>query len=138
MYSNKKMMLLAGVAALGLTTSSLRATDVAGSFRLPSQTNWGVGVLPAGDYTFTLDQATINGRITVYKGTKAVVMVQSQGITQTSTSGGSAIKVVNGRVRFLRLATVGLTYNYAPHKNEVQFLAGHPTEPDKTVLIATR
>jgi uncharacterized protein with beta-barrel porin domain len=135
---NKKMMLLAGVAALGFTTSSLRAADVAGSFTLPSETNWGVAALPAGDYTFTLDQATINGRITVYQGTKAVMMVQSQGISQTNTSGESSMKIVNGRVRYLRLAPAGLTYSYAPHKKEAQLMAGHPTQFDKTVLVATR
>lgn len=90
MYSNKKMMLLAGVAALGLTTTPLQAAALVGSFTLPSQTNWGLGVLPAGDYTFTLDQASTKGRITVYKGTHAVLIIQSQGADEISTSGASS------------------------------------------------
>jgi hypothetical protein len=139
MNSNMKMMLLAGVAALGLTAGSLRAADAtAGSFTLPSQTNWGTGVLPAGDYTFRLNQASLDGRITVYKGTKSVLMVQSQGIGLIGSKEGSSMKIVNGRVRYLRLANIGVSYSFAPHKKEAQLFAARPAQPDTTVLVATR
>lgn len=138
MHSNRKMFLLLGTAVMGLMAGSLRAADVAGSFTLPSQTNWGVGVLPAGDYTFTLNRASLDGRITVYKGTKSVLIVQSQGIGETPSLEASSMKIVNGRVRYLRLAPVGLTYNFAPHKKEAQLFAARPTQPDTTVLVATR
>jgi hypothetical protein len=134
---NRKSLLL-GAAALCFTTGSLRAADVAGSFTLPSQTNWGLAALSPGQYTFTLNRSSIDGRITVYKGTKPVLMVISQGVAETKTSGESSMKIVNGRVRYLRLAPAGLTFSYATHKKEAQFMAGQPPQAEKTVLIATR
>jgi hypothetical protein len=135
---NRKTLLLLGAATVCFTTGSLRAADVAGSFTLPSQTNWGLAALSPGQYTFTLDRTSIDGRITVYKGTKPVLMVISQGIAETRTSGESSMKIVNGRVRYLRLAPAGLTFSYAPHKKEAQAMAGRRVQPDKTVLVATR
>jgi uncharacterized protein YaiE (UPF0345 family) len=138
MHLNRKSLLLLGAAAMCFTTGSLRAADVTGSFTLPSQTHWGLAVLSPGEYTFTLNRAAIDGRITVYQGTKPVLMVISQGISQTGSSGESSMKIVNGRVRFLRLTAAGLTYSYPVHKKEAQVMAGRPIQPDKTVLVATR
>lgn len=120
------------------TTSSLRAADLAGSFTLPSQTKWGLAVLSPGEYTFTLDHAIIDGRITVYQGTKPVLMVHSQGISEIGSSRQSSMKIVNGRVRFLRLGPARVTYSFAPHKKEAQLVAGQPVQHEKTVLVATR
>jgi hypothetical protein len=138
MYLNRKSLLLLGAAAMCFTTGSLRAADVAGSFTLPSQTKWGLATLSPGDYTFTLDRASLDGRITVHKGTKAVLMVNSQGIAETGASGGSSMKIVNGRVRSLRLAPAGLTFDYAPRKKEAQVMAGRPAQHETNVLVATR
>ena len=135
---NRKSLLLLGAAAVCFTTGSLKAADIAGTFTLSSQTNWGLAVLSPGDYTFTLDHATLGGRITVYQGLKPVLMVQSQGIAETGSSGESSMKIVNGRVRFLRLGPAGLTYSYPVHKKEAQFMAGQPIQHEKTVLVATR
>ncbi|HSU33040.1 MAG TPA: hypothetical protein VLJ11_17580 [Bryobacteraceae bacterium] len=135
---NRKSLLLLGAAAVCFTTGSLRAADVAGSFTLPSQTNWGLAALSPGQYTFTLNRSAIDGRIIVYKGTKPVLMVLSQGVAESGTSGESSMKIVNGRVRYLRLAPAGLTFSYAPHKKEAQLMAGRPAQRETSLLVATK
>ncbi len=121
MKRNRKFALLLGLAAMYFTGGSLKAAGIIGSFTLPSQTLWGAAVLPAGDYTFRLDQANIDGQITVWRGSKIVALVIAQGLTETGFSGASSMLIVGTRVRALRLAAAGLTYNYPAHRerNEV-------------------
>src|SRR5690242_20972751 len=109
MKSNRKMTLLVGLAAICFAASSLKASDLVGSFTLPSETHWGTVVLPAGDYTFTLDRATLDGRIRIARGNNRRAIVMAQGINLTSRFGGSSMLIVGNRVRSVHLAPVGLT-----------------------------
>ena len=63
MKLNRRMNFFRGLIGMCLATGLVAAADVNGSFRLPFQTQWGPAVLPAGDYTFSLDHATQNGHI---------------------------------------------------------------------------
>src|SRR5690242_20438020 len=111
MKSNRKMTLFLGLAAICLMAGSLSAADLVGSFTLPQETQWGSAVLTAGEYTFALDHATLNGRISVMRRNKARVgLILAWGIEQASQSGGSTMVIVGNRVSSLHLAPVGQTY----------------------------
>lgn len=135
---NRKFGLLSGVVAMCLTAGSLSAADCTGSFTLPSQTQWGSAVLPAGDYTFILDHAAIDGRILLRQGTKGVAIVHAQGFSMTSASGASSMLIVEGRVRSLHLASLGLTYNYPSHHDRGRILARASTVRGVAVAVAAK
>jgi hypothetical protein len=135
MKSNRKMTLFLGIAGMCLMANSLRASDMVGSFTLPQETQWGLAVLAPGDYTFALDHPTLNGFISIIRGTKTVALVQAMGIDATSTSGGSSILIVGNRVRALRLAPVGQTYTYQIHRQRRETLAGRTRVPSVSVAV---
>ncbi len=124
MKSNRRTTLFVALAAIGLTASSLGAADVVGSFTLPAETHWGTVILPAGDYTFTLDHAVLNGHILVTRGTDQAAFILPRGMDFTSHSGGSSMLIVGNSVRSVHLAPVGLTYNYQVHRVRGEKLAG--------------
>jgi len=137
MKSSRKITVLLGLAGMCLTSGLLRAADFAGSFTLPSQTQWGSTVLPAGNYTFTLDHATLNGHVLV-SGKDRAAFVMAQGVTETGSSRASSMLIVGGRVRSLHLGPVGLTYSYQIHPEEREILARSSAVPGLTISIATK
>jgi hypothetical protein len=86
MKSNTKITLLLSLAAICFTAGSLGAATIEGSFTLPGQTQWGLAVLPAGHYTFTLDHASTRGMIMVRRGNDGVGMIVNPGSSLTSTA----------------------------------------------------
>ncbi|HSU32546.1 MAG TPA: hypothetical protein VLJ11_15040 [Bryobacteraceae bacterium] len=140
MKSNRKMNLLLSLAGLFLGGGLLGAADVNGSFTLPLQTHWGSAVLPAGDYTFSLDHAMQNGQIIVRRGNDGVAVVLAQGmdVTSYSASATSSMLIVGNRVRSLHLAPVGLTYTYSIHPERKELLAGRSGVPGVSVLVKTK
>jgi hypothetical protein len=78
----KKLATLAFVVAVALGMSlpkSQASWSVAqGAFKLPFTANVGNITLTAGDYTFSVDEMSRNGKITIYQGTQAVGMLFAQ------------------------------------------------------------
>jgi len=140
MKSNRTVTVLFGVGCLCLATGLLRAADVAGSFTLPLQTHWGSAVLSAGDYTFSLDHTTPNGRILLRRGNDGIAIVLAQGmdVTPYSASASSSMLIVGNRVRSLHLATAGLTYTYGTDQGRKELLAGRSGVPGISVLVSTK
>jgi hypothetical protein len=139
MKPNRTMTAFLGLAVLCLTASSLRAEGIAaveGSFTLPSQTHWGSVLLPAGDYSFTLDHSDLRGQITVRKGTKAVAIFRVEGPTITGSREGSSMLIVDHSVRSLRLAPIGITYIYPIQRRTRDLLARRPAVPGLSVSVA--
>jgi hypothetical protein len=133
------MILFLGLAGMCLNAGFLGAADLTGSFTLPIQTHWGSAVLPAGHYTFTLDDATLNGHIRVTQGTDPVATVMAQGMSTTGFSGASSMLIGGDRVRSLHLAPVGLTYEYAiPRKEKREILARRSGVPDVAVSVTAK
>ncbi len=126
MRLNRKLNLLLSMAGLFLTTGLLGAAEVAGSFTLPAETQWGLAVLPPGNYTFTLDHAILNGRMLLRRGNDGVALLMAQGVEETSTSGGSSLQIVGSKVRSLHLAPAGLTYFYGHSRGETRKLISEP------------
>lgn len=125
MKPNRKISLLVGMAAVCLTTASLKAQELTGSFTLPSETRWQTAVLPAGHYNFTFGALGTGPTkvLTIKRGTKSVAMIVPQGLSSASSSDGSSMLVIEHRVRSLHLAPIGITYTFRPQKNDREFLA---------------
>ncbi len=138
MKSSRILVLFLGLAGVCLTAGPLGAGAVQGSFTLPSETQWGVAVLPAGEYTFTLDRSTLEGHILVRRGTEGVALVLAQGMFPTGSSGSSSMLIVGGRVRSLHLAPLGLTYNYQIHPQRSETLTGISAVRTVTVSLVKK
>ncbi len=139
MKSSRKMKLLLGLAGMCLTAGLLGAAEVNGSFTLPLQAHWGLAVLPAGHYTFSLDHATVNGRILVRRGNEGVAVILAQALSPTDSSGASSMLIVGNRVSSLHLAPIGLTYKYAiPKDQRREMLTERFGVPGISVAITTK
>jgi len=94
------------------------------------EARWGHVVLPPGDYSFTLDHASNDGKIMVRRGTKTVAMMINQGIRDWQTSDHSALVLVrsggNYTIRALRLAELGMTLEYSVPKTGKQLIVQAP------------
>lgn len=95
------------------------AQDVSGKFTLPFEARWGLATFPAGQYEFSIPRLDSNAMVTVYRGTRAVALILSQGRSAVS-AGSSALTVVRTRngnvVRDLSLPQMGVGLQYAPYK----------------------
>ncbi len=128
-----KLAVLAVLAAcFSAAPASLEGAGPAaysGKFTLPMAVQWGRAVLPAGDYSFTLDSATLGG-IAIVRGEGKAVMVMANAISDRSTSEHSSLLIVrsggSARVRSIHLAELGRDFYYGAPKGENQILAQGP------------
>jgi hypothetical protein len=118
--------------AAALSAGLANAQNTKGNFTLPFEARWGLATLPAGDYSFKLDHATVDGTLQLYRGTKAVALIKSQGCNPNNDrTGGSELVVTRDKagsgpvVTALRLASSGVVFSYAPHKPK------HGTAPEE-------
>jgi hypothetical protein len=140
MKSSWKMNLSLSLAGMCLTAGLLGAAEVTGSFTLPHQTRWGTAVLPAGDYTLTLERTALNNEfIFVRRGNKTVAIAMARGVSSKGAAEASSIRIVENRVQSVHLAPVGLTYDYAiPKKQERELLARRSGAPGVSISIAAK
>ena len=139
MILNRRTNLLLGLAGLLFTAGLVRGADFTGKFTLPREVHWGTAVLPAGDYTLSVDHTTSNGIVTIRQGRKNVAMMLSQGVDTTGVAGGSSLLIVGDRIQSLHLAPAGVTYHYAvPKKERARVLAGLPRPAGVTVAVAAK
>jgi hypothetical protein len=79
--------------ALGLSFSTLPAAAqsiVSGTFKLPMEAQWGRAVLPAGDYSFSVEQHSTGPIVAIrYADGKGVGLFLSRSVTQIEESGTS-------------------------------------------------
>ena len=68
------LLLLAGSLCVGRLTAQAGEPVSAGKFTLPFEVRWGQAILPAGDYTYTLNSATFSGVVTVRGNSKAAMI----------------------------------------------------------------
>lgn len=93
------------------------AQTLAGKFTLPFETHWGPNTLPAGNYSFELDETGPNAIVHVFHGDKSVAFVISQSYN-TNPAGRISLTVLRNRsgntVRDLNLPQLGVVLHYAP------------------------
>jgi len=107
---------------LALITSCLgagmaKAQEWQGKFTLPFEARWGQASLPAGDYSFTVDQTAAAAVITLSSGQKTVALIHAQG-HDLKTMDSSSLIIANGRgmntVRELKLGDLGVVLYFPP------------------------
>jgi hypothetical protein len=136
MSLNRSFKLVAplGLALLaGCFTANLASAQEAfkGSFTLPFEARWGTVVLPAGEYSFTLDRGVVGGRVTITtEDRQAAGFVLNQGVYDRQTIDHSELILVrdggNYTVRALRLEDRGLTLEYSVPMTEGQLITQAP------------
>ncbi|MGD1157193.1 MAG: hypothetical protein ABSA41_15365 [Terriglobia bacterium] len=99
-----------GLLAACFTANLAKASDAyTGKFTLPFEARWGGLVLPAGEYSFTLNDVTAAGMIAVRRDRQNLGVVLVRSISDYGTSGKSELVAVsNGgvyRISTLRLET---------------------------------
>jgi hypothetical protein len=102
-----------GLLATCFTANLAKAGDSAlaykGTFALPFEAHWGNLVLPAGEYSFKIDDQTPNNTILVTRGTQYLGFVLITSTSDQPTSGKSELVAVSAgaayRVSTLRLQT---------------------------------
>jgi hypothetical protein len=72
---------LAIVVGLGLSRSQASSSVAEGKFKLPFQANLGGMSLAAGVYTYSVEQMSNSGKITIYQNNRAVGMLHAQSFT---------------------------------------------------------
>lgn len=115
------LLRLATVALLAICLNAGRANAqvVAGKFTLPFEAHWGPVTLPPGDYSFTLDKATLDGTITLFRGANAVALISCQGGEEKRFDRSELILVGNSAsrsIRELHLAKIGMVLTYRPYR----------------------
>jgi hypothetical protein len=136
MSLNRSFKLVAPLALAllaGCFTANLASAQDAwkGTFTLPFEARWGQIVLPAGEYSFTLDHALVGSIVTIQAETgQTLGFVQTQGIYDRQTFDRSELILVrsggNYTIRALRLAELGLTLEYSVPKTEKQLITQAP------------
>jgi len=136
MRLNRSLKLVAPLALALLagcfTANLVNAQEVyRGSFTLPVEARWGNVVLSPGEYSFTLDNGTISGIVSVRGETgRAVGYLRSEGISDRQSFDRSELVLVrsgeNYTIRALRLADLGITMEYSVPKAERQFIVQGP------------
>lgn len=100
-----------------------------GKFTLTTAVQWGQAMLPAGNYSFTLDSATNGGVVTVRGESQTVLIIARMTDTNNSSQHSSLLIVRhNGSawVRAMHLAELGMDFYYAQPKRESPSLAHGP------------
>jgi hypothetical protein len=137
-----------GLAAIGLLAAvafpSLAAAQgipaVAGKFTLSSEVRWQGEVLPAGDYSFTMQSAAVPTEI-LLRGPNGAHFILSGSRSEDLTTQQSSLTIVrrgdSSYVREISLAPVGARFTYGvPKIPKGQLLAQGPATTQR-VLIST-
>jgi hypothetical protein len=119
------------LSACFLATAAQADPLFMGTFKLTNEVHWGKAVLPAGDYSLTVDSTTDNTMFTIVRsadGKKAAFAMATTGARPEP--GGSYIFVTDDgtrRVRLLNLPELNLSLVFGPL-----------TKGEREVLYATK
>ena len=104
------------LAAISFTSGLASAQTVTGKFTLPFQAEWNSTTLPAGDYSFRLDETGPSAKVQVFRGAEHVAYLLSQ---DAKSSGKISLVVertsAGSFVRDLNRPEIGVVLHYAPH-----------------------
>lgn len=109
-----------------------------GSFTLPNEVRWQGVVLPAGEYTFSLESTGLSAKVVVRgKNIGAFVMAIEASSSRTDQPSELIIERRSGScfVRELYLAELGLHLRYSvPKAPKEQLLAQGPTTTERVLI----
>ena len=110
-----------GLVAIGTIVSrtAAQSSSAQGSFTLPYEVNWKGVVLPAGDYTFSLESRALPAMVTV-RGPNGGAFIMATALANNKTDERSSLTVEErGSTRFVRelnLAELDLSISYSMPK----------------------
>ncbi|MGH9351584.1 MAG: hypothetical protein ACRD2G_05410 [Terriglobia bacterium] len=134
-----RTLVLAG-GLLCLSVGMVRAQGFEGKFTLPEQVRWDQVVLPAGNYTFTMDSVSAPFIITLC-GQGQTVMVHATGGYDTTSSPRSELFIVRSgteaAVRSLTLGDLSLIIHYQAPKGEPPLEAQAPEMNQHLPILAS-
>lgn len=125
---------LALLTLLGLTAAGASAETVSGgSFTLPVQAYWGNSLLPAGDYTLSLDRESSGIDLVFVRGEGISAMIMAPaGAAGMSTCSCLKVDEISGAyvIREFDAGVNGRSYNFAVSKAVRKMaLSGSVTRP---------
>jgi hypothetical protein len=97
--------------------AGLASAQTAGKFTLPFEARWGEATLPAGDYSFKLEELPTGYKVHVFQGTKNIAYIVNQGFDGEPTGPISLTVIRNSAgntVRGLSLPEIGVVLHYGP------------------------
>jgi hypothetical protein len=132
-------VVLIAVIAFGVIAPGLQAGLItAGRFKLPFDAQLGKIALPAGDYMFTIDGLSLNGKIIIYRENRPVGILFPQMFSDRENKSKNPVWVClrhDGKVaiRALRLPNVGTFYFSLP--KELSVLTAQQPQLIETVSV---
>lgn len=110
--------LVLALLASCLSAGMARAQEMQGKFTLPFDARWGQATLPAGDYSFTVDQSQAAAKV-VLAGEKARAIIRAQGYDPKEMDSSALVLAKNhgvNTVRELKLAELGVVLYFTPSR----------------------
>ncbi len=141
-FSALKTLILA-LLVVGLSPGLVHAQEpLTQKFTLPYEVHWGTTVLPAGDYSLTLEPTNLWGFVTVRREPRgdAVALVRADSWESTSLPDHSKLVLEcrgdKATIRAMYLEDRGLLFHYASHaaKGEIPNRGSKPVQ--QTLLFA--
>ena len=115
-----------------------------GKFSLPFEVQWVQAVLPAGEYSFSLESASLPALV-IIRGKRKNFVIAAAGVAQRDSLGPSVLVVSSkgGKrtVRAMHLASLGLVVSYRSPKNQnkaKEELAQDPEVVEYVSILAGR
>jgi hypothetical protein len=134
------------MASLALLAASACANPAAaqisapckGTFTLPQEVRWQGRVLPAGDYSFVLQSASLPALIEL-RGPSGVDVLMTAGLSNDNKTEQSFLTIERrgdfGYVRELYLAPLGVHFNYSvPKVSREELLAKGPVSTERVLV----
>lgn len=132
-------VVLIAVVMFGIVAPALQAQlTSSGRFKLPFDAQLGKMALPTGNYTFTVDGMSLNGKIAIFRENQAVGILRPQTFSENyNQSKNPALLCIrhDGQVtiRALRLPRVGTFYFSVP--KELSVLMAQQPQLIETVSV---
>jgi hypothetical protein len=124
--------------AISQTGSPAQSFAAAGKFKLPFDAKVGKKALPTGDYRFSVSSATLNGKIYIYQGTRAVSIIQPQAFDNPTRNLENPVLVCirhDGEVTLRALKLPKLGTLYFPLPKEMNSLVAQEPQLLETINV---
>jgi hypothetical protein len=134
------------MAAIGLLAACVYAVPAQGipaaqgKFTLPNEVRWQGTVLPAGDYSFSMESASLPAEI-LLRGPNGALFVMPTSRSEDRSAQQSSLTIVHrgewGYVREMYLAPIGVHFTFStPKVPKDQLLAQGPETTERVLISA--
>ncbi len=143
MFEFSKRVLRAGLFSATIAIFAATASAAQAKFTLPSETHWGLAVLPAGEYTVSTALDTAWPIVFTVSGNDKTVYVLGSMDRINDRAEGSYLEIADvGGVKVVRefqSQVLGKTFHFdTPKELKVRLSARHAPEETTRVAVLTR